>query len=67
MMLVLTRKFGERVYIGDDIVITVVEIDRGRVRLGFEAPPHVKIYREEHPARGGSGEGKDVTDKGEGK
>ena len=56
-MLVLTRKLGEKVHIGDDIVVTVTFIDAGRVRLGFEAPQHVKIYREELlPDRGSDGQ-----------
>lgn len=46
-MLCLSRKVGERIFIGDDIVITVFEAERGKARLGLEAPEHVKIYREE--------------------
>ena len=46
-MLVLSRKLGEKIYIGDDICITVVDIDRGKIRLGIEAPRDVPIYREE--------------------
>lgn len=46
-MLVLSRKLGERIYINDNIVITIVEIDRGKVRLGIEAPKDVEILREE--------------------
>jgi carbon storage regulator len=46
-MLVLSCKVSERIYIGDDIVITVVQIDRGKVRLGIEAPKGVPIHREE--------------------
>lgn len=46
-MLVLTRRIGERILIGDDIWVTLVEIDRGRIRLGFEAPREVPIWREE--------------------
>ena len=38
-MLVLSRKLGERILIGDRIVVTVVKLDRGQVRLGIEAPP----------------------------
>ncbi|MBI3618892.1 carbon storage regulator, partial [Candidatus Peregrinibacteria bacterium] len=37
-MLVLTRKRGEKIRIGEDIILTVVEIDRGKIRLGIEAP-----------------------------
>ncbi len=46
-MLVLTRKIGEQIYIGDDILVSVIEVDRGGVRLGFEAPRHVSILRKE--------------------
>jgi carbon storage regulator len=46
-MLVLSRKLGERVHIGEDIVVTVVKVDRNQVRLGIEAPPSVAILRDE--------------------
>lgn len=46
-MLVLTRRRDESIVIGDGIVVTVVEVGRGRVRLGIVAPPSVSIRREE--------------------
>lgn len=46
-MLVLSRKLGEKIFIGDNICITVVDIDRGKIRLGIEAPRDVPIYRQE--------------------
>jgi carbon storage regulator len=46
-MLVLSRKVGERVVIGDRIVVTVLEVKGRQVRLGFEAPPDVQIWRGE--------------------
>ena len=46
-MLVLRRKLGEKIYIGENICITVVDIDRGKIRLGIEAPRDVPIYRQE--------------------
>lgn len=46
-MLVLTRKLGEKICIGDGICLTVVDIDRGKVRLGVEAPRNVPIFRQE--------------------
>ena len=46
-MLVLSRKLGEKIIIGDNICITVVDIDRGKIRLGIEAPRDVPIYRQE--------------------
>ena len=46
-MLVLSRKNGERIMIGDDIVITVIEIRSDKVRLGIEAPGDMPVHREE--------------------
>jgi carbon storage regulator len=55
-MLVLSRKVDERVYIGDSIRITVVSIRGNQVRLGFEAPADVLIFREELQPRHGERE-----------
>jgi carbon storage regulator len=46
-MLVLTRKVGERILIGEDIVIQVVDFNPGSVKLGIEAPAAVSIFRYE--------------------
>src|SRR5580693_4202926 len=46
-MLILTRRPGERVVIGDDILITVMGVSGHTVRLGIAAPQGVPIYREE--------------------
>lgn len=46
-MLVLSRKLGEKILIDGGIVLTVVDIDRGKIRLGIEAPKGTKIFREE--------------------
>jgi carbon storage regulator len=46
-MLVLSRKLGEKIRIGDQICITVVDIDRGKIRLGIEAPREVPVFRQE--------------------
>ena len=46
-MLVLTRKRGEKVVIGDGVEITVLTVERNRVKLGFTAPGKVSIYRQE--------------------
>ncbi len=46
-MLVLSRKVGERVLVGDKVVITVVRIGPNAVRLGIEAPKDMNIVREE--------------------
>jgi len=50
-MLVLTRKLGENIRIGDAVKITVLEVRSGQVKLGIEAPPEVKVHREEIYAR----------------
>lgn len=46
-MLVLSRRLGEKVVIGDNITIEVVDIDRGKIRLGITAPSSVSIHRQE--------------------
>ena len=46
-MLVLSRKIGERILIGDKIAITVVRVSGGGVRLGIEAPEELPVVREE--------------------
>ena len=46
-MLVLTRKLMEKLFIGDDICITVVRLEGGQVRLGIEAPREVLVVRAE--------------------
>ncbi len=46
-MLVLTRKAGEGIIIGDDIKITVVELKGGGVRIGIDAPREMKVHRQE--------------------
>lgn len=46
-MLILARRPGERVVIGDEILVTVMEVSASTVRLGIEAPRGVSIFREE--------------------
>lgn len=46
-MLVLSRKPGESVRIGDDIEVTIIEVRGDTVRIGFEAPRSVAIFRQE--------------------
>ena len=46
-MLVLSRKIGERIRIGEDVTLTVVRVHGDKVRLGIEAPSDVSIHREE--------------------
>jgi carbon storage regulator len=50
-MLVLSRGDGETIHIGNDIVITVVEIRGSKVRLGIQAPRDVDVHRGEVAAR----------------
>lgn len=46
-MLVLSRRVGERLLIGDDIVLTVIEVRSDGVRLGIDAPRSVRVHRAE--------------------
>ena len=46
-MLILTRKLGERITIGNDIVIALLEIKGAQVKLGIEAPKDISIHRQE--------------------
>ena len=46
-MLILTRKLGENIRIGDKIKIIVLDVKGGQVKLGIDAPPNVAVHREE--------------------
>ena len=46
-MLVLTRRLMEKLYIGDEICVTVVRLEGGQVRLGIEAPRQIPVVRAE--------------------
>lgn len=46
-MLALTRKNNESIIIGDNIEVTIVEIGKGEVKIGINAPKNVPIYRKE--------------------
>ncbi len=46
-MLMMTRRAGEKIILGDDIVIEVVEVTGNTVRLGVNAPRSLPVYREE--------------------
>ncbi|MEE8398753.1 MAG: carbon storage regulator CsrA [Desulfobacterales bacterium] len=46
-MLIITRKLGERIMIGDDIVVTLLEIKGSQARIGIEAPRDISIHRQE--------------------
>ncbi len=46
-MLILTRKLGESIAIGDDIKITFLDIKGKQLRIGVDAPKHVSVHRDE--------------------
>ncbi len=46
-MLVLSRKEGQSIFIGDDVRITILSSKGGKVRVGIEAPKNITVYREE--------------------
>lgn len=46
-MLVLSRKQNERIRVGDSVVVTIVRVSGDKVRIGIEAPPNVRVLREE--------------------
>ncbi|MGN0728782.1 carbon storage regulator CsrA [Treponema sp.] len=46
-MLILSRKIDQRIRIGDDIVLTIIDVKGDQVKIGVEAPGNVKVYRQE--------------------
>jgi len=46
-MLVISRKLGEKMFIGEEIVVTILEVQGNRVRIGIDAPPSVTLLRGE--------------------
>ena len=60
-MLVLSRKAGERIWIGPAIELTVLGIHNGRVKLGFLGPPEVPIHRDELVRRNGADRANEAT------
>ena len=46
-MLILTRKPGERIFIGPDVVVSVVQVQGSQVRIGIDAPTDIRVDREE--------------------
>ncbi len=46
-MLRITRRAGERIVLGDDVIVEVIEVKGGTVRLGIDAPRSLPVYREE--------------------
>ena len=46
-MLRITRRAGERIVLGDDVIVEVIEVKGGTVRIGIDAPRSLPVYREE--------------------
>ena len=46
-MLILSRRESECIHLGDEIVVTIVRVNGDKVRIGVQAPPHIKILRTE--------------------
>ena len=46
-MLILSRRVNEKIVIGDDVIVSVVEVRGDQVKLGIEAPRNVKVFRQE--------------------
>lgn len=50
-MLVLTRSVDEKIVIGDDVIVTITEVNGNQVHIGIEAPKEIPVYREENHQR----------------
>ncbi len=64
-MLILTRRVGESVVIGEDVTVTVLGVKGNQVRIGINAPKHVAVHREEIFERIKNGRGNDAPNSSE--
>ena len=60
-MLVLSRKVGQKILIGDNISVTVVRVGQGGVRIGIEAPEEMEVVREELKAADPESRGREAS------
>lgn len=61
-MLILTRRVGEALMIGDEVAVTILGVKGNQVRIGVRAPKHVTVHREEIYERINAAEGKEPPD-----
>lgn len=61
-MLILTRRRGETIRIGDEITVTILDVSRSQARIGITAPAHVAVHREEIYQKIKREEGNDALD-----